>query len=158
MMDFLPDDWTTRIIGFVLMFFGGMLIRTASATEKKSSEALTWSSVEGEVLASSVKRSPSSSKPRFRAHVNYRYSVNGQGYENDTVFLGGRVATLKKKAQATSDKYAVGTSVTVYYDASNPGDSYLENAPQGLAFQKFAGAIVLLAGLLFLFGYLPQTD
>ena len=157
-MDFLPDDWTTRIIGFVFMFFGGMLIRTASATEKKSGEALTWSRAQGEVLSSSIKRSPSGSKPRFRAHVSYRYSVNGQEFENDTVFLGGRVATLKKKAQATSDHYSVGSSVTVYYDPANPNDSYLENTPQGLGFQKFAGAVGILLGLLFLMGYLPQKN
>ena len=155
-MDFLPVDWTTRAIGAVFLFFGGMLIRTASSREKKSQRAQTWSQVYGEVLSSEVKRSPSSSKPRYRAAVSYRYTVNGTDYENDTVFLSGRVPTFKSKAQETADKYVVGEQITVYYDPATPSDSYLVNAPQGLGGQKVVGAVVVLLGLLIIFGYLPD--
>ncbi len=154
-MDFLPVDWTTRAIGGVLLFFGGMLIRTATSREKKSQQAQTWSQVHGEVLTSEVKLSPRNSKPRFRAAVLYRYTVNDETYENDTLFLGGRVATFKSKAEEIARKYPVGHQPTVYYDPSNPVDSYLLNQPQGLGAQKIVGAVVILVGLLIIFGYLP---
>lgn len=90
--------------------------------------AQNWPSTSGTVLMSSVQ-----SKHTGRSHsiypvVVYVYVVNGQSYQSQTIKAGEQFLNVRVsgQAQATVNRYPIGSTITVYYNPSNPSESFLE--------------------------------
>ena len=90
--------------------------------------AQTWPGTTGIVLVSTVQ-----SKRIGRSHktypvVVYQYTVNGQGFQGQTIKAGEQFLTVSVmgQPQATVARYPVGASITVYYNPANPAESVLE--------------------------------
>ncbi len=58
--------------------------------------------------------------------VTYQYYVNGQTYFNNKVSQTMVRSSFGSIVQQTLNRYPVGSTVTVHYNADNPQDAYLE--------------------------------
>lgn len=88
----------------------------------------TWQSTTGTVVMSSVQSKHTGKSYSHYPVVVYLYQVNGQQYQSQRIkageqFLNVRVAG---QAEATVQKYPIGSTVTVYYNPSNPTEAVLE--------------------------------
>jgi hypothetical protein len=88
----------------------------------------TWQSTTGTVLMSSVQRKHTGRSYSHYPVVVYLYQVNGQQYQSQRIKAGEQFLNvrLSGQAEATVQKYQIGSTVTVYYNPSNPAESVLE--------------------------------
>lgn len=111
------------IVGFLVTYLLGLpLIEQGKASKN-------WPTTKGVVLKSKVAshRSSNSNSSTYSAEITYRYGVEGQDYECDTVWFGSDVSTSNRSlAQNTVKKYPVDKQVVVYYDLKNPAAAVLE--------------------------------
>jgi hypothetical protein len=90
--------------------------------------AQTWPSTSGTVLMSTVQTKRTGRSRSTYPVVVYQYSVNGQNYQGQRIKAGEQFLSIRVagEAQATAARYPVGSTVTVYYNPSNPAESALE--------------------------------
>jgi hypothetical protein len=88
----------------------------------------TWQSTTGTVVMSSVQRKHTGKSYSHYPVVVYMYQVNGQQYQSQRIKAGEQFLNvrLSGQAEATVQKYPIGSMVTVYYNPSNPAESVLE--------------------------------
>ncbi len=89
----------------------------------------TWHNTTGTVLMSSVqwKRTGNSGSTTYPVVV-YQYEVNGQRHQSQRIKAGEQFLNVRisGQAEATVQKYPIGSTVTVYYNPANPAESVLE--------------------------------
>ena len=89
-----------------------------------------WPTAQGTVLSSSVASYLDSEIPNsywYDPKVLYRYTVDGQEYENNILSFKEYIHTPDKKfAESIAAKYPSGSNVTVYYKPNSPTYSALE--------------------------------
>ncbi len=117
-----------------------------------------WSSVAGRVLSSEVTSETSSrthaasgrsvTRTRYRADVEYEYSVDG------TQFVGTRVSRAnvdhlaEDPAAAIVARYPPGGRIDVYYDPDDASTAVLNNEVAGTGFSGLGlGALFVLAAV-----------
>jgi hypothetical protein len=62
----------------------------------------------------------------YVANVSYAYTVDGERFTSDQVYLGGSTRTSDaSRATELVDRFSDGEQVTVHYVPSNPDDAYL---------------------------------
>ena len=69
--------------------------------------------------------------------VTYQYTVNGQTYFNNKVSQTMVRSLFGSVVQQTLNRYPVGSTVTVHYNADNPQDAYLEKGPRQVNFAHY---------------------
>lgn len=84
-------------------------------------QSTTWPRTSGEVMRSTVEHGRGG---RPHAEVLYTYTVEGQPYQSHRVQFAGP-AQDEAAAQAMSARYAVGTTVTVFYKPAAPDEAVL---------------------------------
>lgn len=103
-----------------------------------------WPTVEGRVLSSKVKSEGGKNGGTvYSAEVNYSYAVNGVSFTSGRVRFGSINTGNRVFPAQLVEKYPAGSSVTVYYSASDPSMAVLEPGVQT------AGLLVSGIGLLF---------
>ena len=108
------------VIGGVVTSVWGIRVLKASHTKKQ------WPTVEG-----TVKESEAESKhDELLPHILFQYDVNHQSYSNVIEFPPD-TNPLPEFARAYIEKYPVGTTVLVYYNPEQAGESTLEPSLQG---------------------------
>lgn len=119
-----------------------------------------WPRVEGKVLShdistyrsTSSNRNSRSSSTTYTPSVLYRYSVNRDVFENDTVqFL--KKYSSRSKAKKVLEEYPVDSSVVVFHNPDDPGDAVLVpgiDEKSRLVLNIFTGVTVLLIFLILL--------
>lgn len=94
--------------------------------------------VDGTVLDAHVEENPRAEGGHDLPVVEYRYTYEGETYENDNVFAGpSDVPDTSLRgdgpdAREVLDRYEQGETVTVYVDPDDPSESYLieDNPPR----------------------------
>ncbi|GIW79159.1 MAG: hypothetical protein KatS3mg105_0966 [Gemmatales bacterium] len=117
----------------------------ASYQEQRRAQA-TFKPVSAVVLTSRVRRIPGDEgSDTFRPEVKYRYEVDGQRYESDRFAFFAKGYSDYLEAKRVADRYPVGSTVTAYYDPSDPAKAVLDpHAPE-------RSSVLLLAGILGVF-------
>jgi len=123
---------------FVAFHFGKPILDNAKTSTQ-------WPSVEGVIESSQIKRSKKDNKTMYSAEVIYRYNVDGAELKNETVSFGGDFSSSSKSMVAdVIDKYAVASTVPVFYEPENPSNSVLE---PGVTWKSY---LVYVFGMVFL--------
>lgn len=97
-----------------------------SMAYRQSTQA--WQNTTGTIMMSSVQSSYSSGSHSTYPVVVYQYEVRGQRYQSQRIKAGEQFLNVRISGQAegTVQKYPIGSTVTVYYNPSNPAESVLE--------------------------------
>ena len=97
-----------------------------SMAYRQSTQA--WQSTTGTIMMSSVQSSYSGGSHSTYPVVVYQYEVRGQRYQSQRIKAGEQFLNVRisGQAEATVQKYPIGSTVTVYYNPSNPAESVLE--------------------------------
>lgn len=136
---------------FGLFWIFSLAALTVTATVGKgSAERRNWSTVEGKVTKSEIRKNINSNLP-YDAIVEYQYSVDGKSYigRNRTFQMHPHAKEAVSKIVAS---YPNGKIVTVYYDPKNPTIECLELGSGFSSFQIFyillfvVMTLVLIAG------------
>ena len=95
------------------------------AEEAKASKE--WPSVKGIIThAELIKSRDSDGNDMYSANVQYEYSVENKKYSDSGIRVSDAKTSVKSNVKKTLRKYAVGTTVTVYYDPEFPNTAVLE--------------------------------
>jgi hypothetical protein len=114
-----------------LLILGGLgyfLYKRNQQSMAYRQSAQAWQSVTGTIMMSSVQSSHSSGSYSTYPVVVYQYEVRGQRYQSQRIKAGEQFLNVRisGQAEATVQKYPIGSTVTVYYNPSNPAESVLE--------------------------------
>lgn len=145
------------IFGGIFGVMGASLLVYGWNLNRRRKVAPGWPSVKGKVTASQVNKTstasasgmPGFSPVVFVPVVQYSYQVNDLAYQRDNLASGKADAYNSVTAQNVVDRYRPGTSVTVYYNPSNPGEALIDLNPRRGNFYVWAGAGVLALTILF---------
>jgi len=143
-------------IGLGLLLLGGFMFlsNTATLNDLESTEA----NVTDTGVGKSTGTEPGS-PPTYYPVIEYRYTVNGKEYTNSNYRLGSGRPTFdfRSEAEEITERYGSAGEVTVYYEESDPSNSFIKKDrplhPYGLmAF----GLVVLLFSLKMLAPYISR--
>jgi hypothetical protein len=151
---FLPPELLPGLFLTVVgTFFAVLLLRSIYKNIrlwKMARRSLGWPAVEGEVVN---KRLEDYVRHRIPV-IEYTYHVGGVRYAGDRLKFDTDSIYILWEAEAILDRYQVGKSVTVYYDADDPQESTLERKPRGIVSSLLLQAFLLFfpTGLCLLIG------
>jgi hypothetical protein len=125
------------LVGIGICFFGAYRWQQFNAVA-------AWASTNGKVLRSQLQ----TSNDETHADIEYEYRVIGTRYTSTRIAAG-----MLLNPQDAVSTYAVGATVTVFYNPDNPADAILERGSNVLALALIgAGAIDIAVGIgLFLY-------
>ncbi len=113
------------VIFFAVGFFSWKYFTQPIAEEAAASKE--WPSVEGVITHSElIKSRDSDGNDMYSASVHYDYSVDNNNYSDSGIRVSDSRTSVKSNVKKTLKKYAVGTTVTVYYDPEFPNTAVLE--------------------------------
>ena len=135
------------------------LVLTARAwrDQQRLNAARTWQSAPGRVISARVEqvsvrvRVQTSSSSyrlamRYAPAVLYEYFVNGTRYQGERLRLGPRLLSSEPAdAEREIQPYPPGSSVTVWYNPSDPADSALERQASGAVWVEWLVSGLMLA-------------
>jgi hypothetical protein len=147
--DLLPGLFLT-VVG---TFFAVLILRYIYKNVRllqMARRSQNWPAVEGEVVN---KRLEEYAKHRIPI-IEYTYLVGGVRYTGDRLRFDTDSLYIWTEAEAILDRYEVGRSVTVYYDADDPQESTLERKPRGIVSSLLLQSFLLFfpTGLCLLIG------
>jgi cytochrome c-type biogenesis protein CcmE len=115
-----------------------IVVATTLIGLSKLSSSRNWSATEGKVISSSVQElrrtnqmliNEGASNFEYKVNVQYEYSVNGQSYSNDVVFVGlPTIFDDKSDADNIVAKYEGDKTIEVFYEPNNPQNAALITA------------------------------
>ena len=119
------------IIGITFFILGVALILLAKHNAKRAAASLTWSAVQGTVTSSLLTSftTDDNASVNYQAKVEYNYTVAGKSYQGKRIAFGAAASNNQQAEEALVRKYAVGTTVEVFYDPAKPSDAVLERKP-----------------------------
>ena len=123
-----PDD--PLLFGLFLLLpaaLGWIITARAWTALSRARASRAWQTTHGVVTAVSLRR-VSGKTPYHEVQVAYDYWVDGDRYSGRRrLFTSWPVFSQpRKQADETAARYAPGTSVTVRYDPSDPGEAVIE--------------------------------
>ncbi len=119
---------TTVIPILILGGLGYFLYKRNQQSTAYRQSTQTWLSTTGTILMSSVQSQRTGRSHSIYPVVVYTYNVDGKNYQSQRIKAGEQFLNVRiaGQAQATVNRYPIGTTVTVYYDPSNPAECALE--------------------------------
>lgn len=139
------------VIGVVFLGFGVLLFVDGLGPFLAGGASLEWPTIEGEVISSEIVTNGGRRTVKYRAAIQYEYSVNGRKYSSDKVTIMPTKGT-RDKAQRQVNKYPVGKTISVHYDPNEPEFAVLEPGRTGYIYLPFIlGAVFATIGLCVLF-------
>ena len=134
-------------IGAAISILGGVVMTWyavdifESVWQKKQ-----WPVASGVVVNSTVV----GEKRAFQPQITYRFFVDSVAFENKTdlhMSGFGNKRARRDNAKHVAGEYPINKKVSVYYNPSNPGESYLRFGPYWSDYMKLVlGAIMLISG------------
>ncbi|MCA9013896.1 MAG: DUF3592 domain-containing protein [Planctomycetaceae bacterium] len=144
------------ILGTILIIAGFLVINLVGLPLiERGKASKNWPTTKGVVLKSKVAshRSSNSNSSTYSPDITYRYQVEEQDYECETVWFGSDVSTSNKSlAQDTVKKYPVKKQVDVYYDPQDPAIAVLEPGVFKLTYFFYLLGWVFLGPGIFMVG------
>ncbi|MEX0653016.1 MAG: DUF3592 domain-containing protein [Phycisphaeraceae bacterium] len=114
--------WTAVVVGVTYMLLLPLIGQW---------EARKYLTTTGIVTGSEVQRQPGERGAQYQARIEFEYEVAGVQWSNDRYGFSPMWSTNRRAAKAVVDRYPAGSSVTVFYDGNDPGQSVLEVSPSG---------------------------
>lgn len=144
------------LIGLGLLLVGGFMFvnNTMTLNNLESTEANVTDTWVGE----STGTDPASS-PTYYPVIEYRYTVDGREYTNSNYRLGSGRPTFdfRSEAEKLTNRYGNAGEVTVYYEASNPQNSFIrKDRPLHPYALMIFGLMLLLVPIKMLTPYLDR--
>ncbi|MCX7981749.1 MAG: DUF3592 domain-containing protein [Syntrophales bacterium] len=103
-----------------------------------------WPFSPGRIISSEIQTSKETGEaPSYYAHILYEYEVGGKRYQGDRVYFGEYGSGSMTSAKELVERYPVGKSVVVYYNAKQPERAVLERGA------RFATFVLILIGIVF---------
>ncbi len=109
---------------FVLVVLNAIFLGILYFMRRKVSQVSGWPSTQGVITASTVEARASEDGYTDYPVVRYSYQVGGQAHKGSRIAPGMEVGG--SGARSVAARYAMGASVTVYYNPQNPADAVLE--------------------------------
>lgn len=81
--------------------------------------------------------------------IEYNYQVNDSEYQGKRIAFTYAPAYTREEVEALIERYAKGSTVTVYYDPAQPQESTLEQKPHGLGSGLIVNAVLLFSPTAF---------
>lgn len=145
---------TLLFLGIFFLVLGIGLNKISHLILDDVNSAKTWPSVMGKVEGSVVYKNgeSDSGNPMYSYEIQVSYIVENQSYSTKRVTFGGTMRTTSKRSvQKKVDAYSKGSSVPVYYNPEDPGDSVLETKlPLSLLLISKLPYVSILLGLYLL--------
>ena len=131
------------IVGFVVFFilanllwFGLSLIKESFSFFYLGFTSKNWKNTRGKIIVSQVKKELAELDYFYEAELDYFYEpeIKYSYMVNNKIFYGDRISfnqscivpKTPKPAEEVTQKYLLGSDVTVFYDVYAPGNSSLE--------------------------------
>ncbi len=121
---YLPQVRHPYLLVIFSVMAGLSLLRTITM-QLRPRTASGWAVTPGTVLTSEVETRKIGSKKSSYPHIEYSYAVAGQEYRASRVSaieISGSEWIVRKR----TDKYPVGSTVSVHYNAANPSEATLQ--------------------------------
>lgn len=124
--------------------------------------------VQGKVLSSGIKIEQIVShnstitdarlKEMYSPDVEYQYVVDGKTYQNNRFWQERVQISQVEKIEKLIAQYPIGINITVYYNPTNPGDSYLEALPE-INFPRYIiwGIFILIGIVILVFVFIALS-
>lgn len=136
---------------------GALFVGVGAVTLMNERAVLAWSSVSGRVVSSEVTSETSREthsasgrseiQTRYRADVEYAYSVAGAEYVGTRVSMADIDFPVEDSAAAIVARYPAGAPVDVFYDPADASASLLEHEAAGTGLQALGfGLLLVLVG------------
>jgi hypothetical protein len=109
--------------------------------------AQNWPTAIGTVLVSRLETSSSDGSTMYEPYVQYRYTVLGKQYTHNKYTLIQSSSNLKGHEEKKLVGFAVGASVPVYYNPSDPANAVLVAKTS-----KTVLGLILVAGVALVIG------
>lgn len=138
---------------FVIMIGGSVLFFSLLGAADSMGMA-EWPSTQGSVVDGIVysewfpgsRHSPGYYE--YYPRVTYTYNVSGIEYSCDKIWRVDHLSKSANEAQGVVNSYPSGTTVTVYYDPSGPGQAVLDRTEEvNVIVPVLIGAILLALGI-----------
>jgi hypothetical protein len=129
-----------------LILVGLYMLQKAVYDIREVISSRNWPSIPGVV----VKHHDDISTGNARTHrAFYTYTIGGQTYDGNVYFIGSRM-TSNNEVDEFFKRYAVGTTVTVFYNPKKVEESLLVREQDTNWFFLIFSLVVLAAGIWFL--------
>lgn len=113
------------VVGGVLV--GGGLVASSVSAIVRWRQARRWPHTEGRITESHIAGAGFDLVNTYAPAVQYTYVVDGIAFTGNRVHFAGMGSLTE--AAATTEAYAPGQAVTVYYDPEDPSQAVLEHDP-----------------------------
>ncbi len=145
----------SALVAFGLFLGAWKMAEHALWERRMGAASLTWPSVEGSVLESGFVTAGSGTKRTTSAEIQYRYSVDGESYQNSRIRFGAHGSGTGPGRWGALGRMAKGEPLTVFYDPQSPQQATLETGQtsRSLGLLAAAGVLVLFGGLLLWIGW-----
>ncbi len=134
---------------------GAVIVYSAVPGVDEASMARGWPSTTGTVTVSEVAGVYGDSSRRqgtaWKAHVEYRYEVEGTLYTSTRLSFSDYASGSRSAHEERAGRYSPGKEVRVFYDPRSPGKSVLELGAPVVDYLTIAFGVfwVLLGGFMF---------
>jgi Protein of unknown function (DUF3592) len=143
----------TALLGCMFFPFGTYLIVDGLRSLLRGRDAVSWPVFAGEVLSSEIEQTVTYALVLYSPRISYRYDVNGQHLEGDTIQVTDTKYLSERAAQAKTARYPVGAKVEVHVNPEDVVDGVLETGSDAARRRVVLGFVTFFApfalGLLF---------
>ncbi|MDQ1769835.1 DUF3592 domain-containing protein [Labilibaculum sp. A4] len=124
---------------------------------EEANASKSWPAVEGTVTLADISTSISDGTKMYASNIVYKYIVEGKEYSGTRISTVDGSSSSASSAKKDIQKYAAGSSVTVYYDPELPDASLLEPGPNFFTYLITYGPLVFcLIGFLMLWQFVKK--
>lgn len=138
----------------ILLFALGLAcVLLAVYYRRKRLKALSWPSVPGKVINSSVlirtQEDSGDAITTYLPQIQYEYQINGNSYVSNVWRFGVGFATSFREWEARSavERYPTGSAIAVFFNPANPAEAVLEPGKTPYVAAGIVGAVFILLGL-----------
>jgi hypothetical protein len=137
---------TLAAIDMPLGLVAVVLIAVAVTVQLRARRSMRWFSTTGQISSATVdERVENGTKTFYCPMIAYEYDVDGHHYMQNRLMMGSPFRSSNRNAaQRWVDRYAEGSTVTVYYNPDNPSEAVLVRKASGPVMVFWGIAIVLV--------------
>ena len=113
------------VLPAAILLVGTNMLVNCAAAYRTGYSAASWPTTACTITDSSIRDGYGKYGNSFRAHVSYKYQIDGKPYSNDVIYAG-YPPTSEKEALALSREFPIGETATIWYNSANPSLAVLK--------------------------------
>jgi hypothetical protein len=136
-----------HVVGIVLLAVGTAVVAWSVWELVQAISSSRWLQTEGVILVSDLQRTRDAEGGySYRPEISYRYQVGGSEFVASRYKFGaGMSLSWSGPAARATQKFPIGSRVTVFYDPADPQEAVLESGVTSLVWLSLAGGAIFLA-------------